>query len=507
MASVAPKYPCPCFQCNSRKHLTRRTIQGHLKQNQVQLLDQIGLRGSQHTINYLQSCYDQTAQLLAGLAVESQTASLSSHPDDNTSVAPASLHEGPEGAQRETDDFHAAGSAVGDADAVMTDVDALRKVPLAASEPSGVSAWLGGSSGPRLVASAVGIRNIPGYNSASDPMEPSVLASAIFGDSSDSGDMSGSEDDLSSSDGQSALFEVAEEILEAPPQSVDLGYDSDFSDMFAEDVAEIEDSALLSEALEESSQTSRASPSLPEAVVQLQKKLLEDYALPPPPSGPPGEYALSRAEVLSLQHYFAWTESQGTVKAYGSHAKVLSEATDVEILSLYAVQKLAEKLTGLTPSFIDMCPRSCIAYTGDFQSQTLCTHSHDGKICNEPRYKQKLGPRASQKPRAQMLYIPIIPIIQSHYSVAETSEEMRYRDRCLQETLKLLAVASGANRQTYSDFANSANHIDHYKNMGLFKDARDTAITISTDGAQLTMKKQSNVWLLVVVLLNLPPER
>jgi hypothetical protein len=38
--------------------------------------------------------------------------------------------------------------------------------------------------------------------------------------------------------------------------------------------------------------------------------------------------------------------------------------------------------------------------------------------------------------------------------------------------------------------------------MGLFKDARDVAITISTDGAQLTMKKQSNVWLLIVVLLN-----
>ncbi|KAH9174647.1 hypothetical protein EDB89DRAFT_1904251 [Lactarius sanguifluus] len=41
---------------------------------------------------------------------------------------------------------------------------ALRKVPLAASEPSGVSAQLGGSSGPHLVASAVGIcNNVAGY--------------------------------------------------------------------------------------------------------------------------------------------------------------------------------------------------------------------------------------------------------------------------------------------------------------------------------------------------------
>ena len=33
----------------------------------------------------------------------------------------------------------------------------------------------------------------------------------------------------------------------------------------------------------------------------------------------------------------------------------------------------------------------------------------------------------------------------------------------------------------------------------------DTAITISGDGAQLTMKKQSDVWVLIVTILNLPP--
>ena len=42
--------------------------------------------------------------------------------------------------------------------------------------------------------------------------------------------------------------------------------------------------------------------------------------------------------------------------------------------------------------------------------------------------------------------------------------------------------------------------------MELFKDGRDTALAISSDGAQLTLKKQSNIWLLIVVLLNLPPE-
>ena len=52
----------------------------------------------------------------------------------------------------------------------------------------------------------------------------------------------------------------------------------------------------------------------------------------------------------------------------------------------------------------------------------------------------------------------------------------------------------------YSDFPDSINHIQHSH---LFQCETDTAITI--DGAQLTMKKQSDVWVLIVTVLNLPP--
>jgi hypothetical protein len=82
---------------------------------------------------------------------------------------------------------------------------------------------------------------------------------------------------------------------------------------------------------------------------------------------------------------------------------------------------------------------------------------------------RKAGPK-SYTPRAQMFYIPIIPIIQTHYSVLKSSEEMRYRDRCLQETLKLLAKAGGVNnpKQQYSDFVDSTNHVDHLLKWGYF---------------------------------------
>jgi Transposase family tnp2 len=237
---------------------------------------------------------------------------------------------------------------------------------------------------------------------------------------------------------------------------------------------------------------------IPDVVIRLQKQLLGGYTLPPCPAEAPPLPTLSGEEILSLQHYLAWTESHGTVKAYYSHAKLLAAIGQKEILSLYMVRKLALKLTGLKTSFVDMCPKSCMAFTGDSQSESACSY----KNCNEPRYKSQRSSKAESKPRATMLYMPIIPIIQAHYANAETSHDMRHRDHVLQQTLGAVAEFAGKK----SEFSNSDNHVDHVKKMGLFKDKRDTALSISSDGAQLTMKKQSNMWLLIVVLLNLSPD-
>ncbi len=128
-----------------------------------------------------------------------------------------------------------------------------------------------------------------------------------------------------------------------------------------------------------------------EIIIQLQNQLLKGYTLPSCPDVAPLQHTLSRAEMLSLQHYLAWTESHGTVKAYNAHAKVLSEATREEILSLYKVRQLAQDLTGLKSSFVDMCPKSCMAFTGDSQSHSTCSYSHNGKDCNEPRYRPQQG--------------------------------------------------------------------------------------------------------------------
>jgi hypothetical protein len=239
---------------------------------------------------------------------------------------------------------------------------------------------------------------------------------------------------------------------------------------------------------------------LPEVVKKLRIQLLSGYTPPNHPSindGPRGRL-LTLDEELSLKHFIAWVDSRGTVKGYTLHAKVLQQATGMEILSLYMARKLAIELTGLSSQLVDMCPKSCMAFTGEFKDLHSCTYVRDKRhVCGQPRYDKK------GRPRAQMLYTPIAPVIQSFYENRKMAEAMRYRHKHLQKALKEPEPGSFP---TYSDFSDTFNHINHYDHLHLFQNETDTAITISGDGAQLTMKKQSDVWVLIVTILNLPPD-
>jgi len=43
------------------------------------------------------------------------------------------------------------------------------------------------------------------------------------------------------------------------------------------------------------------------------------------------------------------------------------------------VKKLAVKLTDFQPVKVDICPQSCIAYTGEHEDITSCPHIQEGK--------------------------------------------------------------------------------------------------------------------------------
>jgi len=135
----------------------------------------------------------------------------------------------------------------------------------------------------------------------------------------------------------SVIFDFKEDGFKSPTRVPDL---NSYSEEFLVNNNEFADDSESDEAISNAHHRN-ITGKLPDVVIQLQKDLLGDYTLPPCPDKAPPQYVLSRAEKLSLQHYFAWTESHGTVKAYNAHARVLAGATKEEILSLFKVRQLA----------------------------------------------------------------------------------------------------------------------------------------------------------------------
>jgi len=244
---------------------------------------------------------------------------------------------------------------------------------------------------------------------------------------------------------------------------------------------------------------------LPDTLTDLWKQLLGGHILPtelPQCSG--GVCSLTTSETISLQHYVAWRKSNGTLYAYKLHADVLVRASNIEVLDQYNAKKLVQDLTGFVPHMVDMCLQSCITYTGTYKSLEKCSYIYTGTgkwICNEKHYHE---PTRSGRlnPRAQVQILPVMATIHAMFANAETANLLWHCNSCLQAVLHIVRTA--ATIQKYSDFSDSQMHLIHHSDFHLFQDPQDIAFALSTDGAQLTMKKQSNTWLMILVILNLP---
>ncbi len=97
-----------------------------------------------------------------------------------------------------------------------------------------------------------------------------------------------------------------------------------------------------------------------------------------------------------------------------------------------------------------------------------------------------------------MRFVNPIPMIRAHFANTEAAEDLQYRHDMLSQALKVVDEAS----RKYSDYPDSDIHIYHYQNVGLCQEPKDVALLISTDGAQLTMKKKSDTWFILLQILN-----
>ena len=170
------------------------------------------------------------------------------------------------------------------------------------------------------------------------------------------------------------------------------------------------------------------------------------------------------------------------------------EFNPANLLSYKNACERLTNLTGVSPIVTDMCPRTCLAFTGPFAGLDKCPE------CGSPRYHKTNG-RTRKKPLRVFHTVPIGPLLQALWSSEESAEKMKYR---AEETQRLFddMLKNGGRIPVYEDFIHGADYIGAVPNIG----DHDTVLLFSIDGAQLYASKQSDCWIYIWVVMDISPD-
>ena len=167
------------------------------------------------------------------------------------------------------------------------------------------------------------------------------------------------------------------------------------------------------------------------------------------------------------------------------------------------VKKLVGQLTGITAVKTDMCPKSCVAYTGPFEKLLECP------LCREPRYEPIALDRTKRVARRTFLTFPLGPQLQSLWASPETAHAMRYRNQQTQRNLAQVAARppnappNESVFEFYDDLYHGRDYLNAVASGRIGPD--DMVLMFSIDGAQLYASKQSDCWFYIWILLDLSP--
>jgi len=170
--------------------------------------------------------------------------------------------------------------------------------------------------------------------------------------------------------------------------------------------------------------------------------------------------------------------------------------------SLYHVKEYLAELTGIYCIETDMCPKSCIAYTGPYSNLDTCPK------CRTPRYDPDILAATngqSRVPQRQCKSIPIGPQIQALHRSDEGSIAMGYRRR---ETTRILEELSAHGNviTEWEDFCHGSQYLNAARGEHPSIKMKDFVLLMSLDGAQLYQSKESDCWIYIWVILDLPPD-
>ena len=152
--------------------------------------------------------------------------------------------------------------------------------------------------------------------------------------------------------------------------------------------------------------------------------------------------------LFSLRLFLSTTSASD--KVYNDvRSDILNRHPEDSVLSLASVKKRIQDLTGVVPIVHDMCPNSCVAYTGPFADLDTCPISD----CQESQYNPILLQSSGgnlKKPQQQFSTMPLGPQLQALWRNPETAENMKHQSRRTQEIFDELEETGGVLKE-YDD--------------------------------------------------------
>ncbi|KAG2082732.1 uncharacterized protein F5147DRAFT_748992 [Suillus discolor] len=182
------------------------------------------------------------------------------------------------------------------------------------------------------------------------------------------------------------------------------------------------------------------------------------------------------------------------------HSILVYLALEHGILSFYAVEKLILKYAGVESINHDMCPNTCLAYTGPY------AHLDNCPICDAPRWDQARLHSTNRhvKVAAQKFStIPLGPQLQSLYRHPDSAHNMRYLHECTQQVLEELRTTGKIS--IIDDIAMGWDYLGAIAD-GEIKE-NNIVLMVSLNGAQLYESKNSDCWMYVWIIVNLSPDK
>ncbi|QRV89782.1 Transposase family tnp2 [Ceratobasidium sp. AG-Ba] len=198
---------------------------------------------------------------------------------------------------------------------------------------------------------------------------------------------------------------------------------------------------------------------------------------------------------LALRGFNYKIDTGITARAYSKLPRAFPTLEDLP--TELVMRKRVAVLAGVQGVRIDMCVKSCIAFTDKYEHYRECTH------CGKPRYETDPSNPDLERPVRTFLYIPLIPRLINLFRDKAMAAKLGYRGRYQLRPGIIRDIFDGLHYQRLRGrrvWTFKRNFSHHYFSM-----PTDIALGLSTDGFGPFKSSQQSCWPLLIFNYNLPP--